>query len=122
MNRELRIALLANYGSQTAASKVIRINEPALSRLVQGHRGPTAGERMKLRAVFSNYQLRKFFPKLRVEGGTAQSGRGKFGRKIKKGGCGAGATPKQKAGSKNRVKSFWQRRASRADKATTYAA
>lgn len=48
MNIELRIALIRRFGSQIRATKPLKIDEPRLSRLVNGHRDPTAEERQRL--------------------------------------------------------------------------
>ena len=51
MNVELRIALIRKYGSQIRATKPLRIDEARLSRLVNGHRDPTAEERQRFAAL-----------------------------------------------------------------------
>jgi hypothetical protein len=51
MNVELRIALIRKYGSQIRAAKPLQIDEARLSRLVNGHRDPTAEERQRFTAV-----------------------------------------------------------------------
>ena len=51
MNIELRIALIRRFGSQVRAAKPLGIDEPRLSRLVNGHREPTAKERKRLTAA-----------------------------------------------------------------------
>ena len=48
MNIELKIALIRRFGSQIRAAKPLNIDEPRLSRLVNGHRDPTAEERRRL--------------------------------------------------------------------------
>jgi len=47
MNIELRIAIIRRYGSQIRATKPLKVDEARLSRLVNGHREPTAEERAR---------------------------------------------------------------------------
>jgi hypothetical protein len=51
MNTELKIAIIRRFGSQTRAAKPLRIDEPRLSRLVNGHVVPTALERQRFAAT-----------------------------------------------------------------------
>ena len=48
MNLELRIALIRRFGSQIRAPKPLKIEESRLSKIVNGHREPTAEERKRL--------------------------------------------------------------------------
>jgi len=48
VNLELKIALIRRFGSQVRAAKPLKIDEPRLSKLVNGHRDPTAEERRRL--------------------------------------------------------------------------
>jgi plasmid maintenance system antidote protein VapI len=50
MNLELKIALIRRYGGQIRAAKPLKVDEARLSRLVQGHREPTAKERARFAA------------------------------------------------------------------------
>lgn len=51
MNLEFKIALIRRYGSQIRAVKPLRIEESRLSRIIQGHREPTAEERRRFVAA-----------------------------------------------------------------------
>ncbi len=48
MNIELKIGLIRRFGSQIRAAKPLRIEESRLSKIVNGHRDPTAEERRRL--------------------------------------------------------------------------
>jgi len=48
MNLDLKIAIIRHFGSQIRAAKPLRIEESRLSKLVNGHRDPTAEERKRL--------------------------------------------------------------------------
>jgi len=48
MNVELKIAIIRRFGSQIRAAKPLRIDGSRLSKLVNGHCGPTAEERKRL--------------------------------------------------------------------------
>ena len=50
MNIDLKIALIRRFGSQVRAAKPLKIDEPRLSKLVNGHQDPTAAERKRLAA------------------------------------------------------------------------
>jgi hypothetical protein len=47
MNVELKIAIIRRFGSQIRAAKPLQVDEPRLSRLVNGHVEPTAQERQR---------------------------------------------------------------------------
>ena len=51
MNWDLKIAINRRFGSQTLASKALRIQEPRISRLLHGYDAPTSKERRKFAAA-----------------------------------------------------------------------
>jgi plasmid maintenance system antidote protein VapI len=57
MNLELKIALIRKFGSQIRAAKPLGIEESKLSRIVQGHREPSAEERERLKNVLGKDYL-----------------------------------------------------------------
>jgi hypothetical protein len=67
MRTVFKIALLKEFDTQANAAKVLEIKAPNLSALVRGHRDATPGERVKLRRVFSDYQLRKFSHRCKLQ-------------------------------------------------------
>jgi len=52
MNYELLIAVRRIFKTQTEATKKLGVDEPRLSRLIHGHRAPTAEERRRFAATF----------------------------------------------------------------------
>jgi plasmid maintenance system antidote protein VapI len=59
MNVELRIALIQRFGSQINAAKPLQIDEPTLSRIVRGHRGPTPEQRKRFKKILGRDYFRK---------------------------------------------------------------
>jgi hypothetical protein len=62
-NRKFKLALLARWDSQVEASKALGLQPSILSSFIRGYRLPSESELKKLRAVFTENQLKRYFGK-----------------------------------------------------------
>jgi len=63
MNKPFKHAIIKKFATGYLAGRAMNLQPAVISNLVRGHRAPTPGERKKLRAFFSAYEMRKFFPR-----------------------------------------------------------
>lgn len=61
--RQRKVEFMKKFGSQTRAAKELTIKDPHISEIICAHRLPSRREREKLRRYFSEWKLRKLFPK-----------------------------------------------------------
>jgi hypothetical protein len=63
MNKKLKGALVARFGTQTAAAKAAKMSESRLSRIVHGWSEGTPDELKNLKRILGERRMKKVLPK-----------------------------------------------------------